>query len=315
MAATAPTSTVSYLSFAENSNTADGTVNPRVFMDLQIGGRRAGRLVFELFADIVPKTCENFRCLCTGERGLARKSGKALHFKNTLFHRVIKGFMMQGGDFQNFNGTGGESIYGGKFEDENFVNIHNGAGVLSMANAGKNTNGSQFFISFRKAEHLDGKHVVFGRVVEGMELVKECEEVETGENDRPLDPIIIARCGELERVLVEVEETESEDEEETATKPAGKELAMAAASASGGNGTRRQDEEDEDEEDDSRRRHRHKSSKHGSSRRERERDSSHHKSKHRHKSSREHERDRDSHDERKKYHSKHSHKRSRRDSD
>ena len=108
--AAAPKSTVSYMQFVENAGTVDeDTYNPRCFMDLQIGGRRAGRLVFELFADIVPKTVENFRCLCTGERGIARKSGKALHFKNTLFHRVIKGFMMQGGDFQNFNGTGGES--------------------------------------------------------------------------------------------------------------------------------------------------------------------------------------------------------------
>ena len=112
VASSAPKSTVSYLSFATNAGTVDDTYhNPRVFMDLQIGGRRAGRLVFELFADVVPKTAENFRCLCTGERGIARKSGKALHFKNTLFHRVIKGFMMQGGDFQNFNGTGGESAW------------------------------------------------------------------------------------------------------------------------------------------------------------------------------------------------------------
>jgi cyclophilin family peptidyl-prolyl cis-trans isomerase len=130
-------------SFAENAGTTERVVNPRVFMDLQIGGRRAGRLVMELFADVVPKTAENFRCLCTGERGLGRKTNKALHFKNSTFHRVIKGFMMQGGDFQNMNGTGGESIYGGKFEDENFEMMHNGAGVLSMANAGKNTNGSQ----------------------------------------------------------------------------------------------------------------------------------------------------------------------------
>ena len=130
-------------SYATNAGTVEESTNPRCFLDLQIGGRRAGRLVVELFADVVPKTAENFRCLCTGERGLGMKSGKALHFKNTIFHRVIKGFMMQGGDFQNMNGTGGESIYGGKFEDENFTMMHNGAGVLSMANAGKNTNGSQ----------------------------------------------------------------------------------------------------------------------------------------------------------------------------
>lgn len=125
-------------SFAENANTDTSThVNPRVFMDIQIGARRAGRIVIELFADHVPKTCENFRCLCTGERGLGIRTGKLLHFKNTFMHRVIKGFMMQGGDFSNHDGTGGESIYGGKFEDEgDFALRHNSAGVLSMANAG-----------------------------------------------------------------------------------------------------------------------------------------------------------------------------------
>ena len=151
--------------------------------------------------------------MCTGERGLGLKTSKALSFKNTIFHRVIKGFMMQGGDFQNMNGTGGESIYGGKFEDENFIMMHNSGGILSMANAGKNTNGSQFFITFKKAEHLDGKHVVFGRVVEGLSLVHAIEQAETGDNDRPLEPIIVAKCGELELVRVEVEETESEGED------------------------------------------------------------------------------------------------------
>ena len=309
------------MSFAENAGTADEShVNPRVFMDLQIGGRRAGRLVIELFADVVPRTCENFRALCTGERGLARKSGKALHFKNTLFHRVIKGFMMQGGDFQNFNGTGGESIYGGKFEDENFVNIHNGAGVLSMANAGKNTNGSQFFITFRKTEHLDGKHVVFGRVVEGMELVKECEEAETGENDRPLDPIIIAKCGELERVQIEVEETESEDDGEAAAAPytqmagAGSEAAhsTAAGGGGGGGGSSRRRRDDDDAEGDER--HRHKRSKHSSSHRDKDRDS-HRSSKHdrKHHKQKSSGKDRERERERKKEKSKHSSKRSRKD--
>ena len=215
--AAAAKSTSALYSFAENAGTADASYhNPRVFMDLQTGGRKVGRLVIELFADVVPKTAENFRCLCTGERGLGQKTSKALSFKNTIFHRVIKTFMMQGGDFQNMNGTGGESIYGGKFADENFQMMHNGAGVLSMANAGKDTNGSQFFVTFRKAEHLDGKHVVFGRVVEGMPLVHELEKCETGENDRPLDPIIVARCGELELVQIEVSETDDEDVDEAA---------------------------------------------------------------------------------------------------
>ena len=233
--------TAALYSFTENAGTADRVINPRVYMDLQIGGRRAGRLVIELFADVVPRTAENFRCLCTGERGLGHKTGKALHFKNTIFHRVIKGFMMQGGDFANMNGTGGESIYGGKFEDENFAMMHNGAGVLSMANAGKNTNGSQFFITFRKTEHLDGKHVVFGRVVEGMALVHAIEQAETGKNDRPLEPIIVAKSGELELVRIEVEETESEDGDAEAEGEAAPAAPAAAATARSGGG----EEEDE----------------------------------------------------------------------
>jgi peptidyl-prolyl isomerase G (cyclophilin G) len=229
----APKSASQLYSFAENAGTADATYhNPRCFLDIQIGGRRAGRLVVELFADVVPKTVENFRCLCTGERGLGHKSNKALHFKNTIFHRVIKGFMMQGGDFQHMNGTGGESIYGGKFEDENFTMMHNGAGVLSMANAGKNTNGSQFFITGKATPHLDGKHVVFGRVVEGMELVHEMEQVETGENDRPLEPIIVAKCGELERVAIEVSETDDDDDDDDRHAGGGALASSATASTS-----------------------------------------------------------------------------------
>jgi len=313
----APKSASQLFSYAENANTvaADAVPHPRCFMDLQIGGRRAGRLVFELFSDVVPKTAENFRCLCTGERGLGLKTNKALHFKNTVFHRVIKGFMMQGGDFQNLNGTGGESIYGGKFEDENFVMMHNGGGILSMANAGKNTNGSQFFITFRKAEHLDGKHVVFGRVVEGLSLVHAIEEAETGDSDRPLDPIIVARCGELELVKVEVEETESEGEADeqapaaaaaaSSTAPPIAEDAQAAAAgessaAADDDGRGRHDEGKRQRSagDDDEGRH-HKKRKHSSSRKEekekrskREKDKKHHhkksqssRKKHRHSSS------------------------------
>ncbi|KAF7244112.1 Peptidyl-prolyl cis-trans isomerase D [Varanus komodoensis] len=171
--------------------------NPRVFLDVDIGGERAGRIVLELFADIVPKTAENFRALCTGEKGIGPTTGKPLHYKGCPFHRIIKKFMIQGGDFSHQNGTGGESIYGEKFEDENFHYKHDQPGLLSMANAGSNTNGSQFFITTVPTPHLDGKHVVFGQVIKGMGVAKLLENVEVN-SEKPAKLCVIADCGELQ---------------------------------------------------------------------------------------------------------------------
>lgn len=170
-------------------------VNPKVFFDINIDGSPAGRIEFELFADKTPKTAENFRALCTGEKGTG-KSGKPLHFKGSSFHRVIPSFMAQGGDFTAGNGTGGESIYGSKFADENFIKKHTERGLLSMANAGPNTNGSQFFITFTKTPWLDGKHVVFGKVISGMDILQKIEKVGS-DSGKTSKNILIADCGEV----------------------------------------------------------------------------------------------------------------------
>ncbi|RUP46512.1 putative peptidylprolyl isomerase D [Jimgerdemannia flammicorona] len=166
------------------------------FFDIDIGGQREGRIVFELFADVVPITAENFRALCTGEKGIGG-SGKPLHYKGSTFHRVIKSFMCQGGDFTAGNGTGGESIYGEKFADENFTYKHEVPFLLSMANAGPATNGSQFFITTEPTPHLDGKHVVFGKVLKGRSVVRAMENTPKDSSDKPLKRVEIVDCGEL----------------------------------------------------------------------------------------------------------------------
>ena len=171
-------------------NTEKG--NP--YFDITIDGEDAGRLKFQLFDDEVPKTCANFRHLCT--RGLDDK--KEPCYQDSIFHRIIEEFMIQGGDFTNFDGTGGKSIYGEKFEDENFDLKHNQPGLLSMANSGPNTNGSQFFITLKETPWLDDKHVVFGILLDGFELLKKIELLPKDDNNNPLKEVKVSECGIIE---------------------------------------------------------------------------------------------------------------------
>lgn len=183
----------------DNNNTLyeDTSLNP--YFDIEVGGIYQGRILFQLFDDVVPKTCKNFRFLCSN--GLLVKGTPS--YEGSSFHRVIKNFMLQGGDFTNGDGTGGMSIYGNKFEDENFELKHNQPGLLSMANSGPNTNGSQFFITTEKTDWLDGKHVVFGLVIGGYDIVSKIENMEVDGNSKPKLDVVIKKCG-----LIKADETQ-----------------------------------------------------------------------------------------------------------
>jgi len=203
--------------------------NPHVYLDISIGTRDIGRIVIELFADVAPRTAENFRQLCTGE------AGRKLHYKGCAFHRIIRDFMCQSGDITKGNGTGGMSIYGAKFDDESFAVRHTRPGLLSMANSGRNTNGSQFFIttSNEPLSHLDGKHVCFGCVVSGMSVLSAMNGVPTSARDVPKQPVVIRDCGMVRIVANDDEEREAkqQQQEQQRTRTEVDETATQAAAA------------------------------------------------------------------------------------
>ena len=205
---------------------------PRVFFDVEIGNKSAGRIIMELRSDVVPKTAENFRCLCTGEKGRGKR-GKNLHFLNSVFHRIIPDFMLQGGDITRGNGTGGDSIYKGDFRDENFKLKHNKPGLLSMANAGPHTNSSQFFLTTTETPHLDGKHVVFGSVTNGMHVVRKIEKC--GSNSgKPRQLVRIVKCGEMDEDGQDLETTSSSSSSTSASSSSSSSSSKTTMAKKGG---------------------------------------------------------------------------------
>ncbi|XP_073533334.1 NK-tumor recognition protein isoform X2 [Phyllobates terribilis] len=191
---------------------------PQCFFDVEINREPIGRIVFQLFSDVCPKTCTNFLRLCTGEKGIGKVTKKKLCYKGSTFHRVVKSFMIQGGDFSEGNGKGGESVFGGYFKDENFILKHDRAFLLSMANRGKHTNGSQFFITTKPAPHLDGIHVVFGLVISGFEVIEQIENLKTDAASRPYADVRVIDCGILgskstkdEKIKTPISESEKSD--------------------------------------------------------------------------------------------------------
>ena len=207
------------MSKADYKGVMRNSANPVVFFDVEQSRKKLGRIVMELYNDVTPRTAENFRQLCLGYKKKTG-NGKPLHYKGCGFHRVIPQFMIQGGDFTAHNGTGGESIYGRNFADENFKLKHTEPGQLSMANSGRNTNGSQFFITTSRPSHLNGKHCVFGKVIKGYEFVQKIERAPSDRNDKPRQLIVIADCGEILEAKKAVKKEEKKVEE--APKAAGK---------------------------------------------------------------------------------------------